>query len=69
MVMMMSKTNWYCKSTDLFLNPNTGFTCSLKIMMQNIQEDFAVGRLYPDLEKMKEVSIKISTKVAEEAYK
>ena len=41
----------------------------IKIMMQNIQEDFAVGRLYPDLEKMKEVSIKISTKVAEEAYK
>jgi len=33
------------------------------------QEDFAVGRLYPDLERIKEVSIKIATKVAEEAYK
>ena len=33
------------------------------------QEDFAVGRLYPDLKRMKEVSIKIATKVAEEAYK
>ena len=33
------------------------------------QEDFAVGRLYPDLERMKEVSIKIATKVAEEGYK
>merc|ERR550532_2830477 len=32
------------------------------------QEDFAVGRLYPDLKRMKEVSIKIATKVAEEAY-
>ena len=35
----------------------------------NSQEDFAVGRLYPDLERIKEVSIKIATKVAEEAYK
>merc|ERR1719153_346968 len=33
------------------------------------QEDFAVGRMYPDLERIKEVSIKIATKVAEEAYK
>merc|ERR1719153_1533415 len=33
------------------------------------KEDFAVGRLYPDLERIKEVSIKIATKVAEEAYK
>ena len=49
--------------------PKHGIYMFIKIMMQNIQEDFAVGRLYPDLEKMKEVSIKISTKVAEEAYK
>jgi len=33
------------------------------------KEDFAVGRLYPNLERIKEVSIKIATKVAEEAYK
>merc|ERR1711874_52726 len=33
------------------------------------QEDFAVGRMYPDLERIKEVSIKIATRVAEEAYK
>merc|ERR1712072_1646317 len=28
------------------------------------QEDFAVGKLYPNLERIKEVSIKIATKVA-----
>ena len=33
------------------------------------EEDFSVGRMYPDLERIKEVSIKIATKVAEEAYK
>jgi len=33
------------------------------------KEDFAVGRLYPNLERIKEVSIKIASKVAEEAYK
>ena len=41
----------------------------VKYIMINSQEDFAVGRLYPDLERIKEVSIRIATKVAEEAYK
>ena len=39
------------------------------MIFDHYQEDFAVGRLYPDLKRMKEVSIKIATKVAEEAYK
>merc|ERR1712142_1372610 len=32
-------------------------------------EDLALGRMYPPLSKIKNVSIKIATKVAEEAYK
>ena len=35
----------------------------------HFQDDFEVGRMYPDLTRIKEVSIKIATKVAEEAYK
>ena len=33
------------------------------------EEDLAVGRMYPPLSKIKQVSIKIASKVAEEAYK
>jgi len=33
------------------------------------EEDLALGRMYPPLSKIKEVSLKIATKVAEEAYK
>jgi len=33
------------------------------------EEDLALGRMYPPLSKIKEISIKIATKVAEEAYK
>ena len=33
------------------------------------EEDLEVGRMYPPLSKIKQVSIKIATKVAEEAYK
>merc|ERR1719266_466989 len=33
------------------------------------EEDLALGRMYPPLSKIKNVSIKIATKVAEEAYK
>merc|ERR1712083_137226 len=33
------------------------------------EEDLSLGRMYPPLSKIKEVSIKIATKVAEEAYK
>jgi len=32
-------------------------------------DDYAVGRMYPDLDRIKEVSVKIATKVAVEAYK
>jgi len=33
------------------------------------EEDFAVGRMYPNLTRIKEVSTKIAAKVAEESYK
>ena len=33
------------------------------------EEDLSLGRMYPPLSKIKNVSIKIATKVAEEAYK
>merc|ERR1711936_317173 len=33
------------------------------------EEDLQVGRMYPPLSKIKQVSIKIASKVAEEAYK
>jgi len=33
------------------------------------EEDLALGRMYPPLSKIKEISIKLATKVAEEAYK
>jgi malate dehydrogenase (oxaloacetate-decarboxylating)(NADP+) len=33
------------------------------------EEDLALGRMYPPLSKIKEISLKIATKVAEEAYK
>merc|ERR1712073_137329 len=33
------------------------------------EEDLALGRMYPPLSKIKNVSIKIASKVAEEAYK
>ena len=33
------------------------------------EEDLEVGRMYPPLSKIKQVSIKIASKVAEEAYK
>jgi len=33
------------------------------------EEDLAVGRVYPALSKIKDISLKIATKVAEEAYK
>ena len=32
-------------------------------------EDLAVGRVYPPLSNIKDISLKIATKVAEEAYK
>ena len=33
------------------------------------EEDLSVGRLYPPLANIREISVKIATKVAEEAYK
>ena len=55
---------------DLFKHGALLVNSHVKYMFSiNSQEDFAVGRLYPDLERIKEVSIKIATKVAEEAYK
>ena len=35
----------------------------------NFQEDFVVGRLYPGLERIQEVSVKIATNVVEAAFK
>jgi hypothetical protein len=33
------------------------------------EADFAVGRMYPPLSEIRNVSIKIAAKVAEEAYR
>merc|ERR1712142_310443 len=50
-------------SDDVFLSAAEG----LADMVQ--ESDFAVGRLYPPLSSLREISVKIATKVAIEAYK
>jgi len=38
------------------------------VSFQVTEEDLAVGRLYPPLSDIRNISVKIATKLAEEAY-